>query len=216
MYQIESLSSVLLTSGLLGENVTIFCICIARIHPWTIRVLFSTWRRIINIFKPTLFGGYIPEIWKLIQEIQRSVLLDSLLVSSILSEFSIYIHFFLSVSLISVCVWTLSLDMGYSHIFTEKINLKFIQFSTTVKSIIYNYIVSSLTIAYQPFSVDHEKNNCNKNPILNKELKTEESMAVENTASLEERKPDIWQETQCLRIEAGSLQLSGKNTLSMV
>lgn len=106
--------------------------------------------------------------------------------------------------------------MGYFHIFTEKINLKFIQFSTTVKSIIYNYIVSSLTIPYQPFRVDHENNNCNKNPILNKELKTEESVAVENTASLEERKPDIWQETQCLRIEAASLQLSGKNTLSMV
>lgn len=106
--------------------------------------------------------------------------------------------------------------MGYSHIFTGKINLKFIHFSTTVKYIIYNYILSRLKIACQPYNVDHEKNNCNKNPILNKELKTEEPVAVENTASLEERKHNIWQETQCFRIEAGRLWLSGKNTLSMV
>lgn len=97
-YVSESLSSVLLTSGWLGENVTIFCICIARIHPWTIRVLFSTWRRISNIFKSTLFGGYIPEIWKLIQEIQHSVPLDSLSVSGICTYQNspyIYIFFFL-------------------------------------------------------------------------------------------------------------------------
>lgn len=79
----ESLSSVLLISGWLGENADILCICIARTHPWIISALSSTGNRVISIFTPNQIRGCIPEIQELIQKFQHSLPLGSLSVSKI-------------------------------------------------------------------------------------------------------------------------------------